>query len=127
SHHVHQETHEMVAGLSRLLNFLKAFPQPLPLRLLPTVMTLEHRDHVLVRRIQDLTEAVDGSLHADNSSTAASASGRRSRPEIRRGSRVSRRAVNVSIFLTFNACRSLQASPISTQRSTRSFGGIANW
>ena len=62
--HIHQEAHEVVAGLSRLPDLLEAVPQPLPLRKLPAIVALEHGDHVLAGRVQHLAEGVDDGLHA---------------------------------------------------------------
>ena len=59
----HKEAHEMVAALIGLANFTETVPQLLPLRRLPTVVPLEHRNDVLAGRVKYLPQSFDGWLH----------------------------------------------------------------
>jgi len=54
----------VIATLLGPLNLIEAVPELGPLRCLPSVISLKDRDHVLARRVKDLTESLDCWFHS---------------------------------------------------------------
>src|SRR5437667_7327982 len=87
-----EKAHEVIALLFWLLDLLQTLPEFGPLLSLPAVVSLEDRNHVLARRVQNLAHSLDGGFHAMPwESTRLPTSLTIRSPEMSFGSSVSRR------------------------------------